>query len=754
MRRALSLLFIFLIVSMAMMPLSTTAQGSEGKITYHIKVYDSQGRELTSDNYFIRKYAKLKIYTHSWLTFNRKLIRTIPGEDFNLIGEAFSVDRDTSKVEVEFYWISNRAYTDVISLDSAQFDDLGNKIIYLNLPFTPAVPITSLQSESIIVSSDLHEISTSYYNVKFGTGNSQSQIEVTIGQNTYIMPVKLQFTGQGSETKPFRFLAQSTSGYVKGEDKFLIWTTAYYWSAVRTSKVGDNMLLVVWTYGYTNVAGAWMTKVIASIMAGAVMGAVTGIGAVPAACAGGIISGILWAVKPDLINLEANTGIGVVAALFTPRYFMIQGVGGLGANGTSATIEIQNIPSSAKGATGNIRYEIYSGSNTLQVGFTKNCNSMISKFYDYEDGVLPSDMEAKDYTFETTSYNVYAGGYSLKIASTGYINWTIAKNVPKGKQYGITFSTYIRDSDDGGFLKMYIYGIKEDGGIDEVDNYVGGHTITGWEFFEWTWHITTQNDYTKIILQLKDGGSYFAPIVDNTRLIIEDNSKYRYIFDTNGHSSNIVRYMFGTIPTIAPSNTGIAIDNRYTLLAVDMAGRDGMLAVDWNSRMVTISPARIIVKTDVWTETAWLLATDDKDGFKNVTFVVTSPNKFIYRVDFMSYYYFTTPKNWTVKPGWNPFIANNTTIYVPNLEGINFELEKIKWNLEAWWEKIGTWGHLALMGLAVFIIFIIILILAPWVILLIVRILSLIIRGLVKAFGMAAKGAGNLMKSFKRRRRR
>ena len=747
MRRALSFIFIFLMLSVSFTVMAENAIAENDTISYTLKVYDSQGRLLNSSYQSIQQCARLKVYKLSLFGLKKTLIADIKGEYFNEAG--FRVSPDISKVYIEFYWMGHIVYSDIIDLLSAQKDDLGNYIIAINLPFTPSVPISGLQVEPIKVSADIHQIQSNYYNIKFGVGDHQNKIEISMGGNTYLIPVNLDFSkGGNSETKPFRFLAQSSKGYVQGEEKWLIWTTAYYWSAVRTKLVGDNMLLVVWTYGYTDIKTAWVSTVVSAILAGAVVGATTGIGSISMAGVAGLGSAILWAVHPELMKFAGTTGIGVVAGIFTPRYFIIQGVSGMGTNETSATVQMNNLPETSQATVGNIEYQIFSQSNEIQVGFTRNYGDLHIEFYDFEDGT------AQGWLNITPTEEFGIGQYSGKSEYSENPFHELG-HFKKNERIKIGISMQFKANANGQIYLQYAY--IPDGGKWIFDTAMRKYiqdTTMSWQFISGDWDITIPEDCTLYIGIYWGGSQASNKYMDNVKIYYEKTSEYRYIFETTASDSVIVRHMFGTIPTIAPSNTGVAINNRYTLLAVDMAGRDGMLAVDWNSRMVTISPARIIVKTDVWTETAWLLATDDKDGFKDVTFVVTSPNKFIYRVDFMSYYYFTTPKNWTVKPGWNPFIANNTTIYVPNIEGINFELEKIKWNLETWWEEIGTLGHLALMGLAAFIIFIIILIIAPWLIFALIKILALIIRGLVKALGMAAKGAGNLMKSFKRRRKR
>ena len=212
---------------------------------------------------------------------------------------------------------------------------------------------------------------------------------------------------------------------------------------------------------------------------------------------------------------------------------------------------------------------------------------------------------------------------------------------------------------------------------------------------------------------------------------------------------------FGTIPIIAPQH-GIPtqLTRKYTLIGIDVT-KYGYLALDWVSPVPEeVYYSRIFIRTETWKEDIILLGTDAKDGFQDVTFLITEPKNFIYSVDFSTQFYPVVPPENTTTVNYDPIIVNNTIVYTlpPDWNGYSI-FDELKYNLNGWWEKIGTWGHLALMGLAAFIIFIILLILAPWVITALIKILALIIKAIAKLIVAAAKGMGKMMKSFKRRRK-
>ena len=206
-----------------------------------------------------------------------------------------------------------------------------------------------------------------------------------------------------------------------------------------------------------------------------------------------------------------------------------------------------------------------------------------------------------------------------------------------------------------------------------------------------------------------------------------------------------MRYMFGTIPVIAPSSQGgVPIQNRYTLIAIDMARQHGALALDWASNVVTLSPARLLIKTNTWTETAWLLGTDARNGFKGVNFTIVNPKWFVYKVDFMSYYMFTTPDNWTVRENWSPLMANNTTIYIPNWYPGGWDM--MGYNVQAWWNNLPLWWKGFVMLLPLLIIGLILLIIAPWLIVALIKGIALVFKGI-------GKGVRTVGKAFAGRKR-
>ena len=734
MKRALSILFIFLMITSGIitLPVSHAVNPTEN---FNIYLYDGAGRFLDTNNSAVKEYLKVQISAINWLGLSHVLF-TIQGQ--NPIHVRYNWG---SKILVTVYWINAKIYKGSYVLNS--------KDIRVNMPVIPAIPINNFQIKTIGVSSDLHEISTAYYNVQFGVGTYQNEIQISIGANKYIMPVQLQLNYQSSsDNKPFRFLAQNTNGVVTGEDKFLIWTTGKYFSAVRTTKVGDGMFLMVWTYGYADVAGAWVSKVIAATLAGAVLGATTGPeGALMGGAIGGMASAIAWAVNPNLINLKAHTGIGVIAAIFTPKWFMIQGAGGFGSNETKGTIEIENMPSSGRATYSTTAYEIYSQSNMIQFGFTKDYGSVrIIGPYDFETQEQYNEWAYIDNGGRTgwSTGPHHSGQYSVYLYQNDFYLHKPAIHLRAGDKIKVTFDFWYTSSGSGYYYEEIFK--TDSNGNEQSLFWKSGQKqiIDAWTHVINSIEVTAQNEcnvtfgFTTI-----NTGIYIDDI--KFSVAIMSQGKYRYIFDTSQSGSNVVRYMFNTIPTYAPNLDSITtVENTYTLIAIDMTNRHGLLALDWESRIPDIIvPARIIIKTDTWRETAWILSTNDKEGFYNVSFVITDPSKFVYEIDPFTYYYFTGPDNWTYIR-WSSLIANNTTIYIPT----NFGLPSWvvwNWQLNKWWQNIGPWAHLALLGLAAFIIFIIILIVAPWLIFALIKILGLILKAIFTAIGMAAKGAGKML---------
>ncbi len=752
MKRALSILFIFLFIGsvFTIIPFAH----ADSPTTYIVQVYDNRGVMLNNSSSIIQTYAKIEVRAPVMLPIPH--IKTIAYGS----GSRIAIKTNSPKILVIFYWMDSVMAKQWLSTSAYTTDKNGTKIIPLNLGVTPAIPIPFV-SESMEISGDIHEINTAYYDVKFGTDTYKNGITMTIGGNQYTMDVSLDFSFNGSnpETKPFKFLAQSTSGYVEGDEKFLVWTTAKYWSAVRTAKVGDNMFLVVWTYGYADVAGAWVSKVIAATLAGAVLGATTGPeGALMGGAIGGMASAIAWAVKPDLVDLSAHTGMGVVVGLFTPRYFIIQGAGGYGAKKVQSTLTISGEPASGRFSYKTLSYEINSQSNTVQVGFTKDYGTSKTYYYDFEDGKIPSNFltdTSKNHIISKSqsSSKVHTGQYSYYSGEAP--TYILLQKATPG-QYKIDVDLYsinnVNDYEDF-YIKI---GYQKDG---------GWYNDTFKQTLDYYWKERTVEDiltipentnglgyiYVEIAPDIDNNG---FPIIDDVKISVQNTNGYRYIFETGTSTDNaIIRHMFGTIPTIAPSNVPVSIHARYTLLAIDVQHKGYFLGMTWDSRPISgVSVAKIIVKTDTWQETAYLLGTDDKNGFSGVSIILSPANYYLYHADFEEYYLFTSPDNWTAQLNWTPLMANNTMIYIPNWDSVNWNWEKIHWDLAKWWEEIGPWAHLALLGLAAFIIFIIILIVAPWLIFALIKILGLILKGLFTAIGMAAKGAGKML--GKRRRKK
>ncbi len=747
--RLLPIFFIFMLISASFMIIPVAH--ASAPVKYSIYFYDQQGRRIDPKNPNIQKYASVVVYQVGWLSFLGKWFKKVVFTSNGDISGTFTADANT--LEIHFFWLGKDVYSNTISTASAEKIN-GINVIHFDMPFTPAVPIEDFKVESIQASADMHEISTKFYSVQFGTGSDKNNIKITMGGNSYTVPVELGLSkGSTSNTKPFRFLAQSTSGYVEGKEAFLIWTTGYYYSAVRTQLVGDNMLLVVWTYGYTDITGPWIKTMVASAIAGAAVGAVSGVGSIAMAGVATVADAVVWAIKPDLMKGAGDTGIGVVAGIFTPRYFIIQGAG-TGNNGTQGTV-IMNLDgvNAGRGTWNGISYEISTGTNQIQVGFTKDWGTEHTWSMDFENGV--GDCE----NFTQSQTVAHTGIYSGTVPTTGSTS-TSSRNlyrirkimdVREGTHYKVTYQYYVYTA-DGTYTDDYDFALEYEDGTVITHKYYSGIS-SKWNEVSGEIEFQAQKSgsvYLYLSDAKRDGNTAVQTIYyDDITISYQDTGAYRYIFDTSQSDTTITRHIFGTIPAITPTRQGTEIHQRFTLLGVELLNPNATIALDWNSRIVEISPTRLVVKTSVWTETAWIFGTDDKDGFKNVSFVYVDPELFIYRTSIQSMYYFSGPGTWPVAPNWTPLVANNTTIFIPNGWGIP-PWAVWNYNLRAWWESIGTLGHLAIYGLALLIILIIILVIAPWSIIAIFKILKAIIRAIIKGMGAVVKGISGGKKRHRR----
>ena len=760
-KRALSFIFIFLMLSVNFTVMAENVAADDKQLLiYQVNLFDQMGRLLPQNNSAIGANLQSVIYTERkvlGIPVGWQKIGQYSGGQFQFkapLGE---------KAKIVVFWYDKEQYDNVFYLST-------NEIIDITLPFIPCVPLIDVRAESIGLSSDIHEINTAHYDVKFGQGRDKNEIWITLGTQVHTIPVNLELSGGGSETKPFKFLAQAPNTTVQGTEKFLIWTTGKYISGVHTYKVGDNGLIVVWTYMYADVTGAWTKKIIEGALLGAIAGTIVepGVGTAIGGLAGGLAAGVAWALKPELVNITAHAAIGVVAGYFTPRWFILQGTSGLGTNSTTGTVSMDlsksNLPAGLL-VDGQSRWDIYTQSNTIQVAYTKYYGTGIfSKYYDFEDQVIPPHEDKtsnnQDAYFSISTSKVYAGEYALKIhnSNTGgaLINLSAMHHFIKG-DYTITVDTDIYV--DAGIIGSINIVYK----IGSSTSYTS-LTDVGVATFKWvhivnSWDLSITESNTYVYLEINAGYGSDATYIDNLKIQVFDKNAQRITLDTSGGDEGvIVKRAFGTIPEIAPvKNKPVPLTRKYTMLAVDVSGTDGFIALDWASPQPTVYYSRLYIRTATMKETAWLFFTDDKYGFQDVTFLITEPKNFVYHIDLYRYYALSTPDNWTFTPDWSPTIVNKTMIFLPPEDWNGVTLynlwDSVSYKFNSWWQNIGTWGHLALYGLGLLILFIILLIFAPWLIFALIKILALILKAIAKLIVAAAKGMGKMMKSFKRRRK-
>ena len=701
--------------------------------TYHVRLYDASGRYLNENNANLQKYMKVVIQKKGIIFAHTIYVGTKSGIN------NFTFKTDASRIILKVYWIKR---------DKPVFESeypLISEWLNITLPFTPAVPITSYQAESVALSADMHEIQTKFYNVQFGAGGDKNVIQISVGGQEYNMPVVLHMaSGSNSDTKDFRFLAQSAGkdGMITGTDKFLIWETGKYWSAVDSVKVGDNEIMLIWTYGYADELGAWVKTIIAAAAAGAAAGAYSGIGAGIGAGVAGLGASVVWAVAPQLSLVPAHVAMGVVVGLFTPRYFQIQAAGNLGANTTDGYAEIQNIPSSGRQTWNGISYEIYSESNTIQVGFTRDWGTAHGMSYDFE---TLDDVEAWQGDGMTMKDAYKHSGQCSGFVAGGKTAYIQLFKVTKGETYTLDMKYWSFTVDSGQVVWNTGFRFRnETGAITDIVHSENRNSNGKWAYYEVEGHFTAQENGTIEVYAEGYYSNNYGSYYDDMQISWFNSGAYRYIFDTQQNGGGaVIKYEWGTIPVISPaSQGGIPIQNRYTLIAIDMVKQKGALAVDWASPLKVISPTRVAFKTQTYTEQFYLLGTDDKDGFKGMNFTIVNPKWFIYAVDWQTYYYFTTPDNWTITPHYSTFMANNTTWYIPNWATHTDVWAITQYNIAAWWESLGTLGHMAIFGLTLLIIFVILAVLAPQIIIFIFKIIGAIIRGIIKGVSALGKAIG------------
>ena len=742
MKRALSILFIFLMVSASFMALSTGVHGAEDNKIHIIHVYDAKGREL-AENYsdIVANYMKVTVYSTEDTIFGflgwQKIVD-------NAIPPVKITGHSGELVHIVVTWMGNIVYD-------------GRQVLKGNISITldtiPAVPINTWSLETLKVSPSLHEVATRTYSVKFGMGDKGNEIQISIaGSVLRDIDVNLEVSnGQTTEEHPFQFLAQSPGHVVKKEDKFLAWTTAYEFSAVKTTKVGDGMYLVVWTYGYTDVYKAWIKTVVGAALAGAILGTGAGPeGTIAGAAIGSLASGILWAIKPELMAKSENTAIGVVAGLFTPRWFIIQGTStGIGSNSTNGWVQMSNIGGNVDEGTSNgYSYSIRTTTNEIQVAILKDVGDFKKIYMDFESGTAPG---WSDYYGVLHKGDEPDGYYSLFLH--GNITTYKFGEVKKGNAitFELTYTVY-KQGNTGSWYGVDLYDPKTNTWYNNTQIGSLPMPYNKWATESLSFVYTPQVDgILYLVINTKDPNGYSSFYFDDITIKYTFANTYRPIFRDDA-TAPFIRLMFGHIPTIAPTRgMGVTIPSRDGIIAVDLPEDTG-LAIDWASPLPMVIPCKLVIHSDTWKIDSLLLATDNSHGFQNVTFVAVNPRDMLYKTDFQTYTLFNPPQNWTMTVNWTPFIANHTMIYIPNYDNINWQFESMKYNLAKWWQDIGPWAHLALLGLAAFIIFIIILIVAPWLIFALIKILGLILKAVFTAIGMAAKGAGQLL--GKRRRKK
>ncbi len=765
-KKILRALLISSIIILSSIPISQNSRAGfftedEEPDKYTMEVYDNQGRFLNTSYEAVENNLEIEIYDPGMIGRGDHLGTWVGKNPIT-----FKTTRST--VIVDFFWMGSKYMTKDKNLPP------GGGNISFNLDITPAKPISNYEIQDMTLSSDLHSVSGPSYDLQFGSGSSNNLIEYSQDDLKKNIEAKLTLN---NETYPFQMIAEKPGEATTwSSDTWGLWEKSYHASYVDVNKIsgpssiGGNTYVLTWSYSYSDSDHDLLADIGKNAMAGATIGAVAGfgsagpVGALGGSLAGGlggaVGSGIAYAVEPELQRTDSPTGVGVLACVLTPEFMYIQ-TQSIQENCTGSTeTHLENTPGPGKYLTtkGNL-YEIDTDYQSyIKSAFTEGSGHTIKHYWDFEsDPAYVSDVKPIEdgrASLTDADNNHYieikptSKGWSYFIDSADGVNASADLHYNEYNQTEIGIDVKMdfmldTDLDYTDYNEKTIDVCSPNDRISHLPDYVEPGE---WEDIDFHGELnpTTQGD---IRINFPTGyNSGFQYYIDNLKVLLYYKNETKTLFSQED-TAPIVRHLFGNIPTIAPSKVGRStnIDKRYALLGVDIGDdKNSTLALDWKSRTPRTHVSRLILKSDTWEETSFLLQTDDPDGFLNTNFTLTRSDDFIYKVSWGQYNLFSGPSSWSYDTEFDPLVVNDSTYYIPEgdpTSGFNFP--KLSYDLSSWWNRLNAIGKFLIFALPFLAIGLVLLIFAPWLLYAIIKVFVMAIKGVIG-------GLSSLVRKFKK----
>jgi len=784
-RKIITLTIISLILlSMIGLMIPELASGSGEEIT--ITVFDQEGRNMAEEGPqdIVEENMEIEVREPKWF-----------GLSYNVVAEGTGGSL-TAEIEGGYYdivviWMGEEIYKESRDLR----DDVS-----IHMTTTPSRMIEDWSREQISTSSDLRDITTPHKSIQLGAGEQRNHMYIDLGGTRYGLPAVMEIDG---EDHVFQFRNTEPGEYTDWTDDFLIWESAYHYSASSSELVGDNMMVLQWQYGYFDTGGAHIDRIVQGAGAGALVGALggatagpkgAGLGALAGAGVGAIGTAVATSVEPELARTSAEGGVSAITLVITPRYTVINSivVDSTGAEVEfSLGIEGENIWEQ-KAVSEDVLYEVeLSGAGDQVQDIAIGCLPIISE---YDEWYYDLSYTGENQIGVDGDYGTHCseGGSSSATAVLGseetvnygydgqdyYFEQIVDSNAPsldvrfndleleQNKRYILRghMEWYGDDSHGMGTCNEEVVLYHEDfqdGSVslgshdkyiteEESDVYYDGKTWNSYREIGHPRQLKTLTEFSGIesteTLKLRfnqlAAREYQKRIISASFEIVEmeleDPEEERLIFEDEVINP-ATRLLRGHIPVYQPAvGTSVEVNNEYSIIALDVRDLpDVTVSLDWASPDVHIYLTRFMLTSDMgnWTETCYLLSTDRAGGFEGVRFILNEPGKFMYNADFHDYGAWTNPGAWTSHHDWSTVYYNGTNLNYPSPEdwGLGGWWAEQKWEWSSFWQEVGPLVKLALVGIGLLIIGLIILIVAPWIIVGLIKVLVFIFRQLGKA---------------------
>lgn len=211
-----------------------------------------------------------------------------------------------------------------------------------------------------------------------------------------------------------------------------------------------------------------------------------------------------------------------------------------------------------------------------------------------------------------------------------------------------------------------------------------------------------------------------------------------------GHQSRIAE---PGIPVYQPpETTARSVDAPYHFLGIDVSDwedSERMLSVAWNSRTdVDIGYSRVSVEGEGWSEDYYLLWSDDHRGFEDLRWTLVNPDENPYVLEDMSYedyHALTSPSGWERSRSVTGFTVDEDMIYIEDWEHEDGYFDTMTFRTGQWWENMSGFAKMGLLLLGVLAILVVVLIVAPGVLVALVKGIAAVVNAGRNAFA----GGGN-----------